>query len=106
MIVSSYLRFELYSIISNSGYGQALDRNNPWHQNTGITEYSFICTVDGDNQLIIEKVECPTHSCTNHLNKFDEEFVSYFGGRHATESSLDSGYGSLEEKSELRRRKL
>ena len=78
VVTHGQIMFELYSIISNSGYGQALNRNNPWNQNTGITEYSFICTVDGDNQLIIEKVECPIHSCANHLDKFDKEFISSF----------------------------
>ena len=106
VVTHGQFMFELYSIISNSGYGQALDRNNPWHQNTGITEYSFICTVGGDNQVIIEKVECPTHSCANHLDKFDEEFVSCWGGCHATESTLDSGYGSLEDQSKSNRSKL
>ena len=81
--------FELYSIISNSRYGQALNRNNPRHQNTGITEYLFICTVDDDNQLIIEKAECPTHSCAIHLDFFDEKFRSCFGGCYETESTLE-----------------
>ena len=78
--------FELYSIISDIGYSPSNGRHNPWHQNTGITEYSITCTAGRDNQLIIDKVECPTHSCANHLHKFDEEYKSCWGGCHAFES--------------------
>ena len=90
VVTHGLFMFELRSVISDSEYGQEIEKWNPWHQNTGMTEYSFSCSLDDNNLLTIEKVECPILSCANHLDYLDDKFVSCFGRCHISAQSADN----------------
>ena len=84
ILVSSHGLFmdELYYVISSSEYGQTLPKKMPGYQNTGIVQYTVTTRMVDQNTPVIEKVECPTLSCANHLENYDENYVSCRGGCH------------------------